>query len=91
MKTLVTLKCFCSKVYDGHLKYKHFFVVNYSTVRRLARTYSYFSEGGFMAQSVAIIRRGESRARRSARKLGIIIDRPQPNLPVSEQEQTDTM
>jgi hypothetical protein len=38
-----------------------------------------------------VIQRRESRARYSARKLGIIIDQPSPGLPVYEQEQTDTM
>jgi hypothetical protein len=38
-----------------------------------------------------VIQRRESRARYSARKLGIIIDQPGLSLPASEQEQTDTM
>ena len=32
-----------------------------------------------------------SRLRKAARKVGIDIDRPEPHLPVTEREETDTM
>jgi hypothetical protein len=37
------------------------------------------------------VQRNTSRARQVARKLGIVIDPPSPHLPMTEQEQTDTM
>ena len=42
-----------------------------------------------MVRTMKAIQRRESRARYSARKLGILIDQPGLNLPASEQEQTD--
>ena len=43
-----------------------------------------------MAKTVAV-RRNVSRARLAARKVGIVIEPPQPHLPMTEQEETDTM
>lgn len=40
---------------------------------------------------VLTVQRNTSRARQTARKLGIEINSPSPHLPVTEQEQTDTM
>jgi hypothetical protein len=45
-----------------------------------------------MAESQMItVQRNTSRARQVARKLGIEIEPPTPHLPMTEQEQTDTM
>jgi hypothetical protein len=39
----------------------------------------------------AMIKRNNSRMRQSARKAGIKIETPEPHLPITEQEQADTM
>lgn len=38
-----------------------------------------------------MLQRNVSRARRNARRFGIDIELPQPHLPMTEQEETDTM
>jgi len=38
-----------------------------------------------------VIQHNTSRARQTARRLGIDVTRPGPSLPITEQEQTDTM
>jgi hypothetical protein len=37
------------------------------------------------------LQRNTSKARQAARRVGIIIEQPQPHLPVTEQEETDIM
>lgn len=45
-----------------------------------------------MAQpQMVTVQRNTSRARQTARRLGIVIDSPSPHLPMTEQEQTDIM
>lgn len=44
-----------------------------------------------MAEDKALTQRKITRTRQSAARAGIKIDTPQPALPVTEQEETDTM
>lgn len=38
-----------------------------------------------------VVMHNTSRTRQAARRVGIVIESPQPHLPITEQEETDTM
>jgi hypothetical protein len=42
-------------------------------------------------QLSAPVKRSDSRTRQAAKRVGIIVETPQPHLPTIEQEQADTM